>query len=240
MVEEEVELKIQKVVADPKLSLKRFSQYAVATENGRNSILRRCKYPSGYVPRFYEMARKFICDTFAANFGDSDLYFEEFKRQAQILRNEAKAYPENKDGYRNRIYSAKGLEEICLISSLLTPILSEFTLNSNLAQRKDSITKNGVRIGAMADMLIYDAVGATQIGYLKFNFTTKEMSKVEADTMLFALNEFFTKKGVKLNPKNCVLIDVFARRTFTAVNMSDMVPDVDRNTIEIKNNWDLL
>ena len=240
MVDEEVEVKIQRVVADPKLSLKRFSQYMVATENGKSRILRGCKYPSGYVPMFYEMARKLICDTFAANFEDNDLYFEEFKRRAQIYRNEAKAYAENRDGFKNRVYSAMGLDKICAMSSLLISILNKYTLNSNLAHKKDAITKNGVRIGAMADMLMYEDAGATQVGYLKFNFTTKEMSAVEAHTMLFVLNEFFTSKGVKLNPASCILIDVFAGRIFTAANMSDIMLQVDKSTLEIIKSWDLL
>ncbi|WP_257670498.1 hypothetical protein [Parapedobacter tibetensis] len=240
MVEEKVELKIIKVVAEPRLSLKRFSQYMVASERRKSSILRGCKYPGDYIPKFYEMARKLVCDTFAANFEDSDLYFEEFKKQAQVYRNEAKEYPENKDGYKNRIYSANGLNAICTMSSLLTPVLDKYTVNSNLTHRRDSITKNGVRIGAMADMLIYDDVGATQVGFLKFNFTAKKMSKVEADTMLFVLQEFFSKKGVKLNPKSCFIVDVFDSRIFTAASMSGIETDVDKNILEIRENWDLL
>jgi len=240
MVEENVELKVIKVVAEPRLSLKRFSQYMVASERRKTSILRGCKYPGDYVPRFYEMARKLVCEMFAANFEDSDMYFEEFKRQAQAYRNEAKAYPENKDGYKNRVYSANGLDAICAISALLTPFLDKNIVNSNLTHRRDSIIKNGVRIGAVADMLVYDEVGATQIGFLKFNFTTKEISKTEADIMLFVLSDFFGKKGVKLNPKSCILVDVFAGRVFTGANISDIRLDVDKNTSEIRKNWDLL
>ncbi len=240
MVEEKVELKVVKVVAEPRLSLKRFSQYIVASERRRRSILRECKYPNDYVPRFYEMARKLVCETFEANFDDNGLYFDEFKRQAHAYRNEAKAYPENKDGYRNRIYSASGLDAICKMSSVLTPILDRSIVNSNLTHRKDSITKNGVRIGAMADMLVYDEIGATQIGFLKFNFTSKEMSEVEADAMLFVMNEFFSTKGVKLNPKSCILVDVCASRVFSAANMFDVEADIDKYTLEIRNNWGLL
>lgn len=240
MVEEKVEVKIKRVVTEPKFSLKRFSQYMAATEKGKNSILRGCKYPGGYIPRFYEMARKLVCDMFAANFEDNDLYLDEFKKQAQVYRDEAKAYPKNKDGYRNRIYSANGLDGICAISSVLTPILDKYTVNSNLTHRRDSIIRNGVRIGAMADMLLYENGGATQIGFLKFNFTTKKLSKVEADTMLFVLNEFFSKKGVKLNPKSCVLVDVLAGRIFTASNKSHIEKDIDKATLEILENWDLI
>jgi hypothetical protein len=102
----EVEVKIKKVVKDPKLSVKRFSQYTVATENGKTTILKGCKYPGDYVPRFYEMARKLVCDIFSANFEDHEVYFDEFKKQALVYRNEAKAFPTDKDGYKNRIRSA--------------------------------------------------------------------------------------------------------------------------------------
>lgn len=240
MEEEQIESRVVKAVAEPRLSLKRFSQYMVATEKGKTSILRQCKYPGGDVPRYYEMARRLVCEMFAANFDDRDLYFDEFKMQAQAYRNEAKAYPENRDGHKNRIYSATGLEGISAMSSVLSPILDQYVFNSNLSHKKDFIAKNGVRIGAVADMLVSDDNGARQVGFLKFNFTTKEMSKGEAGTMLFVLKEFFSSRGVELAPKACILVDVFARRIFTAANMANMAEGIDKNTREIKKNWDSL
>jgi len=69
-MEDELEVQIVKVVQDPKISLKQFSEYSGATANAKNSILLKSKYPSNYIPRFYEIARKIICDTFDANFPD--------------------------------------------------------------------------------------------------------------------------------------------------------------------------
>jgi hypothetical protein len=31
-------------------------------------ILKGCKYPPDYIPRFYEMARKLVCELFEGNF----------------------------------------------------------------------------------------------------------------------------------------------------------------------------
>ncbi|MCW3110717.1 MAG: hypothetical protein JWQ09_5223 [Segetibacter sp.] len=151
MIEDELEVKVQRVVKDPKLSLKQFSQYPNATENRKQSILKGCKYPGDYIPKYYEMARKFVCDIFSGNFEEHELYFEEFKKQALVYRNDAKAFTPKKDNFKNRDYSANGLDAIVAMSSPLTPILSKYVLNSNLTRRKDSITKNSVRIGSMAD-----------------------------------------------------------------------------------------
>ena len=240
MSEDEVEVKVKKVVKDPKLSLKRFSQYTVATENGKASILKGCKYPGDYVPRFYEMARKLVCDILSANFDDQDLYFEEFKKQAAVYRKEAKAFPINKDPYKNRIRSANGLDAIVAMSMHLKPILSKYILNSNLTRRKNSITKNGVRIGAMADMLLFKDAGATQVGFLKFNFTTKKIKEDEVKAALFVLRAFFEKEGIKLDPKSCFLVDVFAWRIYVASDNSEIEKTVDKATIEIRDNWDLI
>jgi hypothetical protein len=240
MLENEVELKSKKVVNDPKLSLKRFSQYTVATENGKTSILKGCKYPGNYVPRFYEIARKLVCDIFSANIEEYEFYFGEFKKQAIFYRNEAKAFPADKNPYKNRIRSANGLEAIVAMSALLTPILSKYVLNSNLTHRKDSITKNGVRIGAMADMLLFKDAGVTQVGFLKFNFTTKKLKDDEAKAALFVLRTFFEKKGVKLELKSCFLIDVFAWRIYVASDSSEIEKNVGRATIDIRDNWDLI
>ena len=58
--------------------------------------------------------------------------------------------------------------------------------------------------------------------------------------MLFVLCEFFSKKGVKLNPKRCVVVDVFAGRIFTAANMPDIKANIDKNTLEILGKWDFI
>lgn len=239
-VEDQAELKVQKVVRDPRLSLKQFSQYMAATELGKNGVLRKCKYPGDYIPRFYEMARKLICETFSANFEDHDLYFEEFERQASIFREEAKDYPENKDGFKNRVSSAKGLDEICSMAKLLSPILEGYVLDSNLSKRRDAITRNGVKIGAVADMLVSENGGATQVGFLKFNFTTKLLSKKEIGTMLHVLKQFFDRKDIKVDGRSCFLVDVFAGRIYTLAGIIDMEQDVEKATLEIRKNWDLV
>jgi hypothetical protein len=240
MIEEEIEVKIQKIVKDPKLSLRRFSQYIVATENGKSAILKGCKYPGDYIPKYHEMARKLTCDFFSANIGDHILYFEEFKKQAIVYRNDAEAFPHNKDGFKNRVYSANSLDEIVAMSNRLIPILSKFILNSNLNNKKDSIIKNGVRIGAMADMLLSKDGGVTQIGFIKFNFTTKQLKEEEAKSMLFVLRTFFERKEVKLDLKSCFLIDVYAGKIYTAFNQTNVENVVNKATIEIRDNWDLI
>lgn len=239
-VEDQAELKEQKVVRDPRLSLKQFSQYMTATERGKSGVLRKCKYPGTYIPRFYEMARKLVCETFSANFEDHDLYFEEFKRQAAIFREEAKGYPENKDNFKNRVSSARGLDEICNMEQSLTPVLRRYVLENNLSKRRDTITRNGVKIGAVADMIVSENGGATQVGFLKFNFTTQLLSKKEAGTMLHVLKEFFEKKDVNVDPKSCFLIDVFAARIYTLSGIVNMEQDFEKATLEIRKNWDLI
>jgi hypothetical protein len=133
-----------------------------------------------------------------------------------------------------------GLDAIVAMSMLLTPILSRHILNSNLTRRKDSITKNGVRIGAMADMLLFKDAGATQVGFLKFNFTTKKLKEDEAKAALFVFRTFFEKKGIKLNLKRCFLVDVFAWRIYVASDNPEIEKIADKATIEIRDNWDLI
>lgn len=59
-MEEELEVKVGKIVEDPKISLKQFSSYSSATANAKNAILVKSKYPGNYIPRFYEIARKIV------------------------------------------------------------------------------------------------------------------------------------------------------------------------------------
>ncbi|SEO77218.1 hypothetical protein SAMN05428947_1043 [Mucilaginibacter sp. OK283] len=90
MMADEIEVKVQKVVKEPRISLTMISRYIVATEKGKKRILLGCKYPPDYIPRFYEMARKLVCELFSGNFKDQyELYFEEFSRQSAVWKKEA-------------------------------------------------------------------------------------------------------------------------------------------------------
>ncbi|MCY1528852.1 hypothetical protein D9M68_639730 [compost metagenome] len=240
MIDDELEVKVIKVVKDPHLSLKRFSQYMVTTELGKRRIVESSKYPGDYIPRFYEMARKVICDVFSANFEDYNVYYDEFKRQSATLRKEAMTYPNNKDAHKNRMCSADGLDQIIAMSVHLDSILSSYILNSNLSQKKSSITRNGVKIGSMADILLFENAGATQVGFMKFNFTKKVLSKQEAKAMLFVLRKYFEKQEVVLNSKACFLIDVFAWRIYIASDLDDIEEQADIACLEIVKTWDLV
>jgi hypothetical protein len=80
MSEVEQEVKVKKAVKEPRISLTMISRYIVASERVKLSILKKCKYPSNYIPKFYEMARKLVCEILEGNFVDGhELYFEVFK-----------------------------------------------------------------------------------------------------------------------------------------------------------------
>jgi hypothetical protein len=241
IMENELEVKVKKIVENPKISLKQFSRYSSATVNGKNSILIKSKYPSDYVPRFYEMARKFICDTFGANFKDHILYFDEFIRHASKLKKEAIKFPVNKDTYKNRIRSADGLVALTKMGAQIVPLLEKYVLNSNISNRRDSITIEGVKIGAMADMLLFEDSGLTPVGFLKFNFTQKAMTKLEAEYMLHVLRSFFReKRGLELNLTKCILIDVFSSKIYTAVDPDLIEEPAKKHCREINEKWPFL
>lgn len=240
MAEAEVTLKEKKALLEPRISLTMISRYVVASEKGRKSILKGCKYPSDYIPRFYEMARKIACETFALNFIDQlEVYFEDFKRHSERLRKEAKDYPEKKDTHKNRIYSAKGLDGIVAMEQLLTPILQTYVLDNNLSQRRNKIMKNGVRIGAMADMLLSDDA-TNPVGFLKFNFSTKKLKKEEAAVKLWVLHRYYIEKDMEFDPKNCLLIDVVAWRIYSLANLQDPAQSLEQASLEIRNSWELI
>lgn len=240
MIADQLELTVQKIVKEPRISFTMISRYVVATEKGKKRILLGCKYPPDYIPRFYEMARKLVCELFSGNFIDQqELYFEEFNRQASVWKKEAISYPENKDGYKNRVFSAKGLDGIVAMEFLLVPILNNYTLESNLSRRTNAITKNGVKIGAVADMLLSNQLGE-QVGFLKFNFSSEKLKKEEAEVKLHVLKTFFENKGLVLHPKSCMLIDVTAGRIYTVADVKDIELAFHMATIEIRDNWDLI
>jgi hypothetical protein len=208
------EVKQAKVVEDPRLSLTQFSRYHGSTLKGRQRILLDSKYPGDYIPKYYNIARKIITGTFSANFNDYDLYFEEFRRQATILKKEALAFPSNTDDYKNRYLSAGALEALIRMSDKLTPVLDRYVLNVN--SKRAAILVNGVKISSKADMQLFD-LAAEQIGLLRFNFSQSRLKTNEADLALKVLMSYAKDTdGKSLAPKHCLLIDIHSGNILTA------------------------
>jgi len=237
-MEKEEEVKVVKVVHDPRISLKQFSRYSKATEKGKENIVKGCKYPKGYIPKFYEKARKIISDTLAANSEDYGLYFDALLRQAAILRKEALAFPSDKDEYKNRICSANGLIAFIAMGKQMIPLLDKYVLNSNIANRKDAIEIEGVKVGAVADMLLFENAGASRVGLLKFNFTKAPISRLEAEYMLYVLRKFSKDKySIDIKLKDCILIDVFSGKIFIAADDDLIEVPSKLACLDIKRRW---
>ena len=239
IVEEQV--RVRKVVVDPRISLTMIGRLVVASDRGKLGIIKKCKYPSDFVPGYHELARKLVSETFAGNFrGDYDLYFDEFKRKAKEYRTAALEYPKEKVGYKNNFYSAEGLDSLVAMEGLLTPLLDEYSYYSNLAQKKSAIMLNTVRVGSMADMLLYDQYGLDHVGFLKFNFSRTKFPAHEAAVKLKVIKTFYEGKNVILNPKDCILVDVATRRIYTLDALADAGKMLNKSTILIRDNWDLI
>ncbi|XHR97423.1 hypothetical protein ACFJIV_12655 [Mucilaginibacter sp. UC70_90] len=238
-VEEEV--KVRRIVVDPRISLTMVGRLVVATDRGKLGIIKKCKYPSEFVPGYHELARKLICETFAGNFkGDSDLYFDEFKRKAKEYRAAALGYPKEKVGYKNNFFSAEALDGVVAMEGLLTLLLDEYTCYSNLGQKKSLITLNTVRVGAMADILLKDQYGLDEVGFIKFNFSRTRYPAEEAAVKLKVLKSFYDEKNAELNPNDCILVDVPTRRIYTLDEVPDAGKALKQATILIRDNWDLI
>lgn len=237
----EAEVKVRRVVVDPRMSLTMMGRLVVASERVKLTIIKNSKYPSEFVPGYHEMARKSICEVFESNIkGDYNLYFDEFKRKAKEYAKEAISYPKEKVAYKNYFYSAEGLDGVVAMEALLTPLLENYIFHSNLAQKKNSIMMNSVRVGSMADMLVYDQFGLDHIGFLKFNFSKSKFPAEEAAVKLQVLKRFFEGKQIDLNPADCILVDVPSRRIYALDELPDAGGALNRGTILIRDSWDLI
>jgi len=238
MVENDIVVKVQRVVLDPRMSLKQFAKFCTASVRARETVLQKSKYPGGYIPKYHEIARKIICETFSANFDDHELYFEEFTRHAVSLRKEAMDFPVKTDDYKNRAYSASALESMVRISGLIAPFLKTYVLENNLRKRMDSITIAEVKLGAMSDMICYTDSGLTLAGFIKFNFTSTVLKKEEAAHMLFVLRNFTqSKHAVEVEPRHCILVDVVAAKVYQGIDTNYLTSSIQSICTEIKDRW---
>jgi hypothetical protein len=87
-------------------------------------------------------------------------------------------------------------------------------------------------------MLLFDQVGIDQVGFLKFNFSSTKLKKEEAEAKLYILKKFYVEKGLKLDPKSCIMVDVIAWRLYSVADVADADVTVNKATIEIRDNWD--
>lgn len=233
------EIKEVKIVEDPRLSLGQFARYCVGSPSVKKGVLMTGKYPSGYIPRYYVPAIKIIRGAFDANFDESDLYFEEFLRRANVLEREAIAYPVNKDEHKNRFYSARALKGLVDMRVQIDTILQLYEMHDN--SKRGSITIEGVRINAKADMLLYEQGGVIPIGFMIFNFTQKPLTDREVHLRLFILRTILKEKyGKEMNENDCILIDVVPRKIYRLALTENYTALIKQVCNEIKVGWPLL
>ncbi|MES2267190.1 MAG: hypothetical protein V4520_10540 [Bacteroidota bacterium] len=125
------------------------------------------------------------------------------------------------------------------MEGLITPLLEVYNYYSNLAQKKCAIELNSVRIGSMADIMLKDQYGMHLVGFMKFNFSKTKHPAEEAAVKLKVLKTYYDGKNIDLNPKDCILADVAARRIYTLAEVTDAGKVLDKATILIQDNWDL-
>jgi hypothetical protein len=238
MVELE-EVEVQKGVQEPRMSLKQFAKFCTVSPRAQETILRKAKFPGGYIPKFHEMARKIICGIFSSNLGDFELYFEEFLKHAARLRSESLAYDVKTDEHRNRKYSASALESLVKISKLIIPILKAYTFDNNLRMRRDATEISGVKLGAVSDLLCNTDSGLTFAGFIKFNFTAAELKKEEAAHMLYVLKKFSeATHGIEIDPRHCILIDVVSGKIYQGLDTGYLTLPIHAKCMHIKDRWD--
>ena len=237
----DTEVKVRKIIKDPRMSLTMIGRLVVASERKKLTIIKNSKYPSEFVPGYYELARKAVCDAFESNFiDDYHLYFDDFKRKSAEYLKTSRTYSKETVLYKNNFFSAESLDGIVAMSAFLIPMLENHNFHSNLTQKKNAIMQNSVRIGAMADMLLYDQYGLEHIGFLKFNFSKTKFPAEEAAVKVQVLKRFYEKNNIDLNPKDCILVDVPTRRIYTLNELPDAKKSLDKATNLIWDNWDLV
>ncbi|MCQ6956990.1 hypothetical protein [Mucilaginibacter aquariorum] len=239
VIEEEV--KVRKVVVDPKISLTMMAQLSVASDRVKLSIIKKSKYPSEFVPGYHEIARKSMCDAFASNIsGDYHYYFEDFKHRAKALAKEAVLHPKKRVAYKNPFYSAQALDSMIVMEGIVTPLLQDYTMQSNTSKSKKSIEINNVCISSRADLILEDQYGVNQVGFLKFNFSKSKYPADEAAVKLHVLKRYYDERKLDLNPYDCILVDVAGRRVYRLSEVANMKDRLHKDTIMIRDTWELI
>jgi len=194
----------------PRLSVSKMAEYQTAGPNRRRRIILDAKDPQPYIVGIYEYAKDAITEYLAGDELDAE----------GLL----KAIDEIAHREPQRPSDAKSIKLCC---EALERFVSLFKHGEDLAALKRSkgaqaspkLVISEVEISIQPDVILKGAVNVTKtIGAIKLVFGKSEpLTPEHGESIALMLQEHITKHlsaGMKVDPRICMVLDVFSGRVF--------------------------
>ncbi|SFQ30807.1 hypothetical protein [Parafilimonas terrae] len=199
------------MVSFPHISVNKLGEYVYATPAKKRSILKTMKYPSSFkLGRYPEPQSAFI--HFMADEKHDIGIFE--KKKQQVAGKKITS-----DWVKTNIPCClEALDHLINCSStLLVPYL-RFNAEKGLPPQNQNTTIQNVIVHIKPEVVLLDAKTKEIKGAIKLVLSkTRHIDLPEANIIAASIkNHLESLYKIKLKPENCIVIDVFHRRKYTA------------------------
>ena len=221
------------MVTTPHMSANKLGEFIFATDAKKRSILKTLKFPTPFKNARYQQAQsaflQFMVDP------------NHNKAILETKRNQVANTPTNNDWQKTKKQGVlEAIDHLLACSETILVEYLAYVANKNIYKVDYDKNVNGVILHLKPEVLMIDKNTNNIIGFIKLAFTkTHALNSLEANVITAAVKEHVEKSfKIKLNPKNCLLLDVFQRRKFSAqkFNQTHNIK-IKMACIEIADKW---
>lgn len=209
-------------------------EYVVeATASRRNAIIKRCKFPSAYITKWYNEAEDILA-----------FYLSEIRDDPkQLLIESERLRTASYDDDMERKYakaSSLALRSFLTQEDQVSMALALYTLEMSVNENKHKFMLKGVQISLRPELIVRDSEGKQQLGFVKFYFGKDEpLSESRGELMACLLRHYFElEHGLSFKTQHCMVLDVYRGRLFYAPKaFKRRVADIEASLQEIADRW---
>ena len=204
-----------------------------ATASRRNTIIKQCKFPKPFITKWYNDAED-ILSFYLSEIRDDprQLSIEIDRLRTAVYDSEA----EKKYAFASASALKSFLKEEESVRRTLDPFKLEMAVNEN---RHKFILK-GVQISLRPELIVRDAEGKAQLGFVKFYFGKDDpLSEARGELMACLLKHYFElEHGFSFKNQHCMVLDVYRSKLFYAPKAyKRRLADIEASLQEISDRW---
>ena len=199
------------MVTTPHMSANKLGEFMFATDAKKRSILKTLKFPSTFMNARYTEAQS----AFYHFMVDPD----HNKAILEKKRNQVASKTADTDWKKGKKQCAlEAIDHLLACTETILVDYLKYVAETNLIKEAYDANISGVLLHLKPEILMVDKSTHKVTGFIRLAFTkSRAVNLLEADVITSAIKDQVEKQfAVKLNPQQCLVLDVFKRRKFSA------------------------
>lgn len=220
----------------PRISLNPLCEYVEAGPYRRSSIIKNSKEPPLYITRYYNVGEELLT-RYLSQVRDKPIFLRLHSSRLRLLSHN------NDSEAKNAKFSSEALLSFLSHEKSIRKKLSAYSIETSLNDNTNKVIINGVQISIRPELLLRDSEGKQQLGFMKLYFSkTEPLTRDRAELIATVGKHYFeTEKGIMLNSKHCMVLDVFRGTLFNAPkSFKRRIWDIEAACQEIFDRWDMI